>query len=133
MKYERVSLRWLPLSILTCGLCGLGGAFLTAGATYWNVEAGLYAGIAGAVFGVLGWLVMGIRIPTYASTALEMERIHSNDIFAMGMQWRQQAEEARVLLQRARPYVGSAPLEGSLTIEQDIKAFLYRAEEAKND
>ena len=124
MRYERLPLWWLPVYILTCGL---GGAFLASGATYWNVEAGLYAGIAGVVFGVLGWLFMGGRIPNPTLDALAREQGRGDNLMDMGLRWKLRADEARALLIRARRYVGSAPLEGSLTLEQDIEAFLYRA------
>ena len=124
---------WLPIYVISCAV---GAAFVVAGVTYWNVEAGLYAGAVGAVFGALGWLIMGIRIPSpYVSLAEAYRKQLAQLSIAcnLGLGWKRQAQGARALLHRARPYVGNAPFEGSLTLEQDIEAFLYREEEEKDD
>ncbi len=59
-KASRLRLRWLPVYI---GSCALAGGVLMAGVTYWNITIGLYAAGFGAVYGALGWLLMGIVIP----------------------------------------------------------------------
>ena len=133
LKYERLPLWWLPIYILACGL---GGGIFLSGATYWNIEYGLYAGAFGAVAGALSWLMMGIRIPTVSSRWQESyARLLEIAATYEGQrdEARERLEEARALLTQARPYVGRAPFEGSLTLEQDIEAFLYREEEVEND
>ena len=123
--YERLPWKWLPIYILSCSI--LPGIFFSA-ATHWSVELGLIAGAFGAVLGALGWVLLGVRIPNPAADALDYERERVNDLMDIGLRWKFLAEEARALLSRARPYVGRAPFEGSLTLEQDIEAFLYREE-----
>ncbi len=134
MSYEeRLPWKWLPIYALACAI--LPGIF-ASGALGWSVEAGLAAGVFGAVFGALGWLTMGIRIPSpYASLAEAYRKQIEQTVLAcrLGLDWKSREQEARALLARARPYVGSAPLEGSLTLETDIENFLYQETEEKND
>ena len=119
---------WLPIYVVSCAL---GAFFLVSGATYWNWEIGSYAAIVGAVFGFLGYLTVryGPKRTDYTSQwaeILRQEQERGDDIMDLAMRWRQRVKEARDLLKRARPYVGSAPFEGSLILEQAIEAFLYR-------
>ena len=123
---------WLFIYVVSCALTA---GIITAGATYWNWELGAYAAIGGAGFGFLGYLLIryGPKRPdpsqgwreSYGKLLEQLE-----EACDLGLHWKGRALEARDLLKRARPYVGSAPFEGSLTVEQAIEAFLYREEGA---
>ena len=123
MSYERLPWRWLLIYSLSCAI--LPGIYVAA-AVHWNVWAGLVAGVFGAAFGALGWVLMGVRAPNPVSDALAYERERGNHLAEIGAHWKSLTEEAQELLLRARPYVGRAPFEGSLTVEQDIEEFLDR-------
>ncbi|KKK55293.1 hypothetical protein LCGC14_3076020, partial [marine sediment metagenome] len=126
VSYERLPWKWLPIYVLSCSI--LPGIFFSA-ATHWSVELGLVAGVFGAVLGALGWAFMGVRTPNpYSSLAEAYSDQLDKTILAcnLGLGWKSQALEASALLLRARPYVGRAPFEGSLTVEQDIEEFLDR-------
>lgn len=134
MRYERLALWWLPVYIITCAL---GGGILFAGATYWNVTYGLYAGAVGAAFGILGWLFAGIRIPTARSMLLEAykERMGQLELaLDLGLGWKERAQRAEELLTRTLAYLAHKPFD-SITVGElydDIQRFFASIEEERD-
>ena len=128
MRYEWTPLWYLPLYVI---LIALAGGLVTAGATYWNWEMGLYAGGFGAVMGLGGYLLSGVRIPStdrllYVSlenTCLELRKVEDQRDAA-----KEQLAEAIDILGHALGYLDHSPLEGVMDVSDEIREFFIEVE-----